>query len=847
MKDCDESKDDGIDLASFFKDPSLLLYQYMNPFPFPTYFKPLHHLLSILYSQERPATDFNNSLTKQSFSNTIPNGDMIPTSSNIIWAAQLLPSVMEELDKEGIELLLVFLLPLFSNPATKLTAFLNMFHAVGTVMGAQSALKSFYADLQKLYDNCGEFDPVECKLLDQAFISKVITVFGLSCFLECFMQFVIDGLIEKSDSGSAKEKSDTESFDRESLDNQQDIANKFDNDSEKANEEVKEPEVNTDGGNIKDADRKLSEDSRKLSDTNSDRSSSFLDDDDNVDLFNPRSLQVRNLARSGVFTRLESILEDDHIRKRGSSDESDIGNTSSDMLFKSDTGKWGNHESVSERSNDADAGIWFKRESETSKWGNHDGAGERSNDADAGIWCKRDGGETSKWGKDDKGEDDNPRRSLSEEFDQSATNSEENGNSHNHKFLQVVDKSEVIYVEGESEAKCVRFDSNIDHPLRQKSTDGTFNSDTSRNSNDMFSDSQSDSTSTAYKGSASDSRTDDSQDGNYSAQRQDSENSYQIISVSSDVEMTVYSPSSSSSDGKGEARSTLSRDIANNSANNSPQIDQNRNLPVDDVAQIFLKQGESGSTESDMPTGSEEFSIDSMCSEEDTKSFLIRRSAVRVHSSSGASPFMVLSSDDEQSGTELKSDELLDGSLMNDVNFQVDKIPDADALGSIDNIPDASLQSSAETDLSPEQFSLASVKWIVPWLGPTLTTKYVVHLILKRMPKIWLNMKNIELTTEDLIDALTEKRKYLMECLVDVVRIYGSAIVLWHFIPYATKAVESALKASTVSAYVEGQLVSAVEILIKTLVLLTADTLSDRMEQGAAAGSRELFVKQGAP
>ena len=761
MRDSDESKDGDIDLASFFKDPTLLLYQYMNPFPFPTYFKPLHHLLSILYSQERPTTDLSSSLSKQSFSGALLNGDMIPTSNNIIWAAQLLPSVMEELDKEGIELLLVFLLPLFSNPSTKLTAFLNMFHAVGTVMGTQNALKSFYGDLQKLYDNCGEFDPVECKLLDQAFISKVITVFGLSCFLDCFMQFVIDGLIEKSGGGSAKEKSDTESFDRESLENQQDIANKLENDSEKANEEVKGPEVSTNGANIKDADRKLSDDSRKLSDANSDRSSSFLDDDENVDLFNPRSLQGRNLARSGVFTRLESILEDDHLRKRGSSDESDIGNTSTEMLFKGETGKWSNHESTS----------------------------ERRHDTEASIWCKQDDSETSEWGKNNKGEDGDPRRSLSEEFDQSATNSEENGTSSNHKFLQVIHKSEVIYTEGESEVKSVRFDTNVDHPLRQKSTDGTVNSDTSRTSSDMFTDSQSDNTSTAYKGSASDSRTDDSQDGgNFSAERQDSENSYQIISVSSDVEMAVYSPCDGSSEGK-EVRSTLSRDIANDSANSSPQTNQSKSSPVDDVEHIYLQQGEPGSTETDIPTGSEEFSIDSMCSEEDTKSFLIRRSVVRAHSSAGASPFMVLSSDDEQSENELKSDQLLDASLMHDVDLQVDKIPDADALGNIDNIPDASLQSSVEIDLSPEQYSLASIKWIVPWLGPTLTTKYVVHLILKRMPKIWMNMKNMELTTEDLIDTLTAKRKYLMECLIDVVRIYGNAIVLWHFIPYASKAV----------------------------------------------------------
>ena len=645
----DDANDD-VTVNKFFKDTDVLLSRFSNPFPHPKYFPSLHNLLTILFKGIGSVHDSSTVVDRYNL-NAMKSGEPVPTVSNIIRAAHLLPFLIEELDSEGIYLLLSFLLPLFSNPDTKLYAFLHFLHPLGEVMGFQSSFRHFFVDLQKLYDIGSDLYLVESKLLDQNFISKVITVFGLRCFLGCFMQYVIDGLVEKNGIGSSKEKNDSDNFDTES------------SESRKPSGTFKEG--TSDGDNISLGSRERFENERQMSneDGNQDRKStaSFIDDEDNVNLFDPKVLSGKRLARSGVFTRLESVLEVDLKKDRITSDESST-----------------------------------------------------SDDQDVSEIIAKD---------------------VSTELADSSTIADKKDGGDGQRFLKVVDKSEVIYSENGGD-RLFDDSSHVGSDQLKMARVPSLESDSSN----PFS-------SSGAKVFGADSRDN-----------------------CSSPEGFVLT----------KRRSTLSESVQNSSSvqsedeNSKPSVDSN------------CTGNTHGSTDDDLPVNIEDFSIDSMCSEDDGKSFLIRRSNMKVRSQSGSSPFMVLHSDEDASDRDEEIEELADkNGFEHCADLTIDRIPDVGVLADMDKSNDETVQ----LDASAEELSLGSLKWIMPWLGPALTSKYVVNLILKKIPKIWLIVKNEERSSEDVIGAFCSRGRHLLDCLVEVVEIYGRAVVYHQFIPFASWAV----------------------------------------------------------
>ena len=649
------SKDDNEDevtINKFLRHPGLLLCQHYNPFPYPKYFPSLHNLLTTLFDFTGSMYDPSAAMDKYSFS-AISKDNSTPTISNISRTAHLLPHLIEELDKEGIYLLLSFLLPLFSNPNTKLYAFLHFFYPLGSVMGFRSSVKYFFLELQQLYSAGSEVMPVESKLLDQIFISKIITVFGLKCFLECFLQYLIDGLIEMSENEYSREKSDN--FDAE--------INDFH--SEKTNtiymEGTNEMGTETTGG--KESFKMGMEMSNDDSIPDRKASASFIEDEDNVNVLDPKPLGVKRLGESGVFTRLESILEEDKFRGRSASDDSN-----QDLPQENDNMQ---HE-ISEHIHDLHA--------------------VSEDDLDTVV--------------------------------------EEEDDSKRHRFFKVLDKSEVIF--NDSAYK-------MTHPLDEDKFETDYLQSESGNEEIPTSGSKSNA-------------------GHFSS------------SIGSSENVLRRSGRSSLSE---SVQKTEPEEQIHSSNSNSNETGESFSIDLNDDG---------------LAVAIENFSIDSMCSEDDGRSFLIRRSNMKVRSHSNSSPFMVLHSDDnisDQENTNEKPND--DNGIEVYANLQVDRIPGGEEFDGIAKGENS--DETVETDSSAEELALGSLKWIMPWLGPVQTSKYVLNLILKKFPKVWLSIKYFEMSTTELIVAFKNKGKFLMDCLIEVVGTYGNAFVFHHLIPFASRAV----------------------------------------------------------
>ena len=659
----DDVEDDVI-VNRLLRHPDLLLHQCHNPLPHPKYFPSLHNLLTNLFEFNGPINGSSVKVDKHSFG-AISKGDLTPGSNNISRAAHFLPQLIEELDKEGIHLLLTFLLPLFSSPDTKLYAFLNFFHPLGIVMGFRSSLKYFFHELQKLYGTGSEISPIESKLLDQKFISKVITVFGLKCFLDCFLQYVIDGLFEVNENECSKEKNDNDNFDSESNEFQSDKLSRIylENAKEKGTETIE--------------DRESFEMEREISDDSiPDRKESidYMEDEDNVNFFGPKSLSGKKLGESGVFTRLEAIIEDDR------------------SISITDNNSHRDLENI----------------------------------------------------KSIRPEISEPTHCLNPLPDDGVSAvSEEDDDNKMHRFVKVLDKSEVIF-------------SNSSHQFA--GTTALINCGKSHPLN-------------AGKDSSHFARPDSDEE---------------IHSV----DFTTNSSSNtepSESFVKGSALSeSVKKDVFTHSLVQNQSLNENYSEMEDSSS---TDPNDQGSSTDELPVATEDFGIDSVLSEDSNKSYLIRRSSVKMRSGhSGSSPFMLLDSNEDCSDQENVIEKPNDDYILEDyANLHVDRITDSEELDSIAH--GVSSEEIVDTGSSAQDLAFSSLKWIMPSLGPVLTSKYVVHLILKRFPKVWLNVKYLELTATDLILAFKSKGKFLMDCLVEAVGIYGSAVIFHQFIPFASRSV----------------------------------------------------------
>ena len=88
-----------------------------------------------------------------------------------------------------------------------------------------------------------------------------------------------------------------------------------------------------------------------------------------------------------------------------------------------------------------------------------------------------------------------------------------------------------------------------------------------------------------------------------------------------------------------------------------------------------------------------------------------------------------------------------------------------------------------------------SLKWFIPWLGPNLTTEHIARPLLRNMGKMLLELTSPadgdgdSSDAEDTVDQFLLKVSAHIECLLEVVSVYGDSIVINLYLPRAIKLV----------------------------------------------------------
>ena len=173
--------------------PELLLQQHVNIIPFPSYFKHLYEFL-VEFHLGNPVTSgvaFARNTNKNiAITNTL--NDVSYTLAQVEIAVKHLPDLLAELNGEGLDLLISYLIPLFSDEKTQLQAFLHLFDPLADSLGPKRTKKTFLKQLLKHYDV--RMSNASVLLFHQSFLSKLIMRFGMDQFLDHFLSFIVDAL-----------------------------------------------------------------------------------------------------------------------------------------------------------------------------------------------------------------------------------------------------------------------------------------------------------------------------------------------------------------------------------------------------------------------------------------------------------------------------------------------------------------------------------------------------------------------------------------------------------------------------------------------------------------------------
>jgi hypothetical protein len=173
--------------------PELLLQQHVNIIPFPSYFKHLYEFLVEFHLGNPVTSDLafaRNSNRKIAITNTL--NDVSYTLEQVEIAVKHLPHLLDELNGEGLDLLISYLTPLFSDEKTQLQAFLQLFDPLAAALGPKRTKKTFLKQLLKHYDV--RMSNASVLVFHQSFLSKLIMRFGMDQFLDHFLSFIVDAL-----------------------------------------------------------------------------------------------------------------------------------------------------------------------------------------------------------------------------------------------------------------------------------------------------------------------------------------------------------------------------------------------------------------------------------------------------------------------------------------------------------------------------------------------------------------------------------------------------------------------------------------------------------------------------
>ena len=177
---------------------TLLLQQFVTLVPFPSYFGILYSFLgeveqlcrryslssSNLKSFPRPKADFE----------TPPS---MEPSAIVTFVQERLPSLLPQLDKDGQGLLLLHLLPLFHFPETCFEATVTLIDHIGQYLSKRRMEQLFLMAVLRTYDMAVEpYQKVQ--LFSRSVVDTLLCRFGLTIFLQRFLGFMLDVVVDPS-------------------------------------------------------------------------------------------------------------------------------------------------------------------------------------------------------------------------------------------------------------------------------------------------------------------------------------------------------------------------------------------------------------------------------------------------------------------------------------------------------------------------------------------------------------------------------------------------------------------------------------------------------------------------
>lgn len=128
------------------------------------------------------------------------------------------------------------------------------------------------------------------------------------------------------------------------------------------------------------------------------------------------------------------------------------------------------------------------------------------------------------------------------------------------------------------------------------------------------------------------------------------------------------------------------------------------------------------------------------------------------------------------------------------------------------------------------QTIVESVRWLMPWIGPILTTEYIAWPLLKRMSKILINTNGSGDAVEA-IDLLLKKIAPVIDCLMEVALLYGDSIVLFLYLPHIAQLIESAITSPSVSISLGSSLVCNVQLMTEACKMLEPESILTHIEE----------------
>lgn len=190
----------------------LLLQQFVSLVTFPSYFAPLYSLLSKLESSAQKAglaTPYLRRRLQESAETDASIDRSVSPTAIVNVLAEKLTSIYPLLDRDGLNLLLLYIFPLFDHPSTCFDAAFNLFDSLSEYLTRRHLQQILVPSFLFMFDT---FDKPShrCRILSRLMADKLMKKFGLFVFLIRFLPCIIEAMIAPMVNTFASKKSATE-------------------------------------------------------------------------------------------------------------------------------------------------------------------------------------------------------------------------------------------------------------------------------------------------------------------------------------------------------------------------------------------------------------------------------------------------------------------------------------------------------------------------------------------------------------------------------------------------------------------------------------------------------------